>query len=242
MNGGNYGWRVFEGIACNTAPGLDQSLCVSQNFLFPIFDYRHSGERCSIIGGYVYRGSQSTLPLGAYVYGDLCSGEIFTWNGTSQTVALDTTVIISSFGEDEQGELYVGNISSVSGTVSKIVLAGTPPATPTRTRTPTAVPPTPTRTRTPAALPPTPTRTRTPTAVPPTPTRTRTPAALPPTPTRTRTPTAVPPTRTRTPTAVPPTPTLTRTPRRTRTPTAVPPTPTRTRTSTPVPLTLASVR
>ena len=115
VNGGNYGWRVFEGIACNTAPGLDQSLCVPQNFLFPIFDYTHSGERCSIIGGYVYRGSQSTLPLGTYVYGDLCTGEIFTWNGTSQTVALDTTVIISSFGEDEQGELYVVDISSSSG-------------------------------------------------------------------------------------------------------------------------------
>ena len=167
VNGGNYGWRVFEGIACNTYPGLDQSLCVAQNFLFPIFDYTHSGERCSIIGGYVYRGSQSTLPLGTYVYGDLCTGEIFTWNGTSQTVALDTTVKISSFGEDEQGELYVVDISSTSGTVSKIVLAGTPTATPTPTRTPTPTPapPTPTRTQTPTRTP-TPSITPTPSTTP----------------------------------------------------------------------------
>ncbi len=152
VNGGNYGWRVFEGIACNIYPGLDQSLCVPQNFLFPIFDYTHSGERCSIIGGYVYRGSQSTLPLGTYVYGDLCTGEIFTWNGTSQTVALDTTLKISSFGEDEQGELYVVDINSSSGTVSKIVLAGTPAATPTRTQTPTRTP-TPSITPTPSTTP-----------------------------------------------------------------------------------------
>ena len=118
LNGGNYGWRVFEGNVCNTAHGLDQSLCVPSNFLFPIFDYTHSGGRCSITGGYVYRGTQNALPLGTYVYGDYCTGEIFSWNGTAQTVQLDTTMNISSFGEDEQGELYVVNLG---GTVSKIV-------------------------------------------------------------------------------------------------------------------------
>ena len=85
---------------------------------FPIFDYAHASGRCSITGGYVYRGSSGALPAGTYVYGDYCSGEIFSWDGSTQTVLLDTTLNISSFGEDEQGELYVVNLG---GTLSKIV-------------------------------------------------------------------------------------------------------------------------
>jgi hypothetical protein len=58
--------------------------------------------------------------VGTYVYGDYCSGEIFAWNGTTQSILLDTTMNISSFGEDEAGELYVVNLG---GTVSKIASA-----------------------------------------------------------------------------------------------------------------------
>ncbi|HEY2818601.1 MAG TPA: PQQ-dependent sugar dehydrogenase [Casimicrobiaceae bacterium] len=114
VSGGNYGWRVYEGFACTNN---DPSLCKPANYIFPIFDYTHSNGRCSITGGYVYRGSQGTLPGGTYVYGDYCSGEIFAWNGSTQNVLLDTALNISSFGEDEQGELYVVNLG---GTVSKI--------------------------------------------------------------------------------------------------------------------------
>jgi len=116
MNGGNYGWRVFEGSACTSN---DPALCSSPlNYIFPIFDYPHLNGRCSITGGYVYRGSQGALPGGTYIYGDYCSGEILAWDGTTQTVLLDTTSNISSFGEDEQGELYVVNLG---GTISRIV-------------------------------------------------------------------------------------------------------------------------
>jgi hypothetical protein len=117
VKGGNYGWRVYEGFACT---GNDPSLCNTANYIFPIFDYTHSIGRCSITGGYVYRGSQSALPGGTYVYGDYCTGEIFAWDGTTQTVLLDTAFNISSFGEDEQGELYVVNLG---GSVSKIASA-----------------------------------------------------------------------------------------------------------------------
>ena len=58
------------------------------------------------------------MPNGTYIYGDYCSGEIFGWNGSTQSVLLDTTLSIASFGEDEQGELYVVNLA---GTISKIV-------------------------------------------------------------------------------------------------------------------------
>jgi hypothetical protein len=82
----------------------------------PIFDYPHTG-RCSITGGYVYRGSQGALSAGTYIYGDYCSGEILTWNGSASTLALDTALNISSFGEDEHGELYVVGLG---GTISRI--------------------------------------------------------------------------------------------------------------------------
>jgi glucose/arabinose dehydrogenase len=115
-SGGNYGWRVFEGMACTN---LDPALCSSpQNFIFPILDYAHTSGRCSITGGYVYRGSQGALATGTYVYADYCTGEIFGWNGSSQSLLLDTAMNISSFGEDEVGELYVVGLG---GTVHKIV-------------------------------------------------------------------------------------------------------------------------
>jgi hypothetical protein len=122
VKGGNYGWRVYEGSACT---GIDPASCNASNFLFPIFDYTHANGRCSITGGYVYRGSQGVLPSGTYVYGDYCTGEIFAWDGVRQTVLLDTTMAISSFGEDPQGELYVVDLD---GGVSKLV--STTPAVP----------------------------------------------------------------------------------------------------------------
>jgi glucose/arabinose dehydrogenase len=114
VNGGNYGWRVYEGFLCT---GNDPTLCNPANYISPIFDYDHSNGRCSITGGYVYRGTQGAVPNGTYLYGDYCSGEIFIWNGSAQSVALDTALNISSFGEDEQGEVYVVGLG---GTVSKI--------------------------------------------------------------------------------------------------------------------------
>jgi hypothetical protein len=112
--GGNYGWRVYEGSVCTN---LDPTLCDPSRYRFPVFDYEHTDGRCSITGGYVYRGAQQILPGGTYVYGDYCSGEIFAWDGTRQTVLLHTPDNIASFGEDEQGELYV---VALGGSVSRI--------------------------------------------------------------------------------------------------------------------------
>lgn len=127
-NGGNYGWRVFEGNACT---GLGPAPCVAANYIAPVFDYTHANGRCSLTGGYVYRGSQGAIPSGNYVYGDYCSGEILSWNGSVQSVLLDTTQRVSSFGEDEQGELYVVDITG--GAVSRIVASTPPPPPPTCT-------------------------------------------------------------------------------------------------------------
>jgi glucose/arabinose dehydrogenase len=114
VNGGNYGWRVYEGTACTN---VDPGLCNPANYIAPVFEYTHVNGRCSITGGYVYRGSQNVFPAGTYVYGDYCTGEIFTWNGSAQALLLDTTLNISSFGEDEAGELYVVNLG---GSISRL--------------------------------------------------------------------------------------------------------------------------
>ena len=116
--GGNYGWRVYEGTSCT---GNDPSLCIPTNYIPPVFEYSSTGARCSVTGGNVYRGTQNTLPTGSYIYGDYCTGEILLWNNNQQTLLLDTARFISSFGEDEDGEIYVAGLSS--GTVEKVVRA-----------------------------------------------------------------------------------------------------------------------
>jgi hypothetical protein len=102
--GANYGWRIWEGNHCTN---IDP--CVSTGKTFPILEYQHLSGRCAIIGGYVYRGTLSTLAQGLYVYGDLCTGEILTFDGTNQTVALSSGKSPHSFGEDESGEIYMAD-------------------------------------------------------------------------------------------------------------------------------------
>ncbi len=119
--GGNYGWKVYEGNNCT---GLDPAKCADGatpiQHVPPIFQYGHTNGRCSITGGYVYRGSQNNLPQGSYIYGDYCSGEIFLWHNNAQNLLLDTTRNIVGFGEDEAGELY---LIGQAGTVERIVRA-----------------------------------------------------------------------------------------------------------------------
>jgi glucose/arabinose dehydrogenase len=114
--GGNYGWRVFEGTRCtNNDPGL----CNLGAFTSPITQYQNgTGGRCSVTGGYVYRGSRRSLPVGSYVFGDFCTGEIFLFDRGVQSLLMDTGLNISSFGEDEAGEIYVVGIG---GTVHRLV-------------------------------------------------------------------------------------------------------------------------
>jgi hypothetical protein len=118
--GGNYGWRVYEGNSCTN---IDPGLCTPANYAAPLFQYSHTGGRCSITGGFVYRGTQGNLPLGSYIYADYCTGEIFLNENFTQSVRLDLPTLVSSFGEDEDGEIYLCNYSSTVGSVAKIVRA-----------------------------------------------------------------------------------------------------------------------
>ncbi len=106
--GQNYGWNVMEGKHCYP-PG---ARCDSQAYTLPIVDYAHQG--CSsVTGGYVYRGRLYPL-VGAYLYADYCQGQFWALTRTGETWVstplLDTQLLVSSFGEDEDGELYVTTV------------------------------------------------------------------------------------------------------------------------------------
>ena len=116
QKGRNYGWRVLEGTRCTN---LGPAAC-NGDFVPPIAEYSNTGNqgRCSVTGGYVYRGKRLSLPLGSYVFGDFCSGEIFILVNGTQQVLMDTDLRIVSFAEDEQGEICV---LGQSGSAHRIV-------------------------------------------------------------------------------------------------------------------------
>lgn len=101
--GKNYGWRVMEGNHCFLPP----IACKRDGLTPPRAEYRNKNPRCSITGGYVYRGRAVPALSGMYVFGDYCSGEVMALHGDALKVLITSKLRISSFGEDEQGELYV---------------------------------------------------------------------------------------------------------------------------------------
>ena len=105
--GGNYGWNAMEGHHC-FQPSSD---CENEDFIPPVWEYSLDGDACSVIGGYVYRGTAIQTLVGTYVYADFCTGEIFGLRRDGEDVVnrllVDTDLRISSFGEDNDGELYV---------------------------------------------------------------------------------------------------------------------------------------
>ena len=110
--GVNWGWRVLEGTHCYSPP----SGCSTAGKTMPLLDYDHGGGRCAVTGGYVYRGSAIPLLRGGYVFGDYCSGEIWVVASSasapvSKVRLLDTSLLISSFGEIGGGELVVTDLN-----------------------------------------------------------------------------------------------------------------------------------
>lgn len=118
---GNYGWRQREGKHCfNPAAG-----CETTGLIEPVVEYGHAKGRCSVTGGHVYRGNSISALNGQYVYGDFCTGEIWaipaaTTNPAPQLL-LDSPYMISSFGEDAAGEIYVVHLK---GNVYRLTASG----------------------------------------------------------------------------------------------------------------------
>jgi glucose/arabinose dehydrogenase len=103
--GANFGWSIMEGnhgYDGQAQPGL----------LLPAVEYSHNVGGCSVTGGYVYRGSMPEWN-GIYLYGDYCTG--YVWGlvmsnaGWQSQVMFETGVTITSFGQDESGEIYLAS-------------------------------------------------------------------------------------------------------------------------------------
>jgi glucose/arabinose dehydrogenase len=108
IGGENYGWRLMEGFHCFT-PSTN---CNDGTLTLPVVEYSHADSSCSITGGYRYRGTQSPRLLGVYFYGDFCTGKIWglsqNANGSfTSRLLIDSALMITTFGEDTNGELYV---------------------------------------------------------------------------------------------------------------------------------------
>jgi len=113
--GKNYGWRLLEGTHCFN-PSTDCQRV--PNVVPPRTEYHHEQGRCSVTGGYVYRGTRIPGLQGTYLFGDFCSGEIWGYRNGQTRLLLDTDLRISSFGEDREGEIYV---IGYQGLIMKIV-------------------------------------------------------------------------------------------------------------------------
>ena len=105
IGGENYGWRLMEGNHCF----LPRKSCDDGSLIKPVAEYSHK-YGCSVTGGYVYRGQKIKALYGKYVFGDFCTGTIWTIDKNNEFEMkefIKTDIKISSFGEDAEGELYV---------------------------------------------------------------------------------------------------------------------------------------
>src|SRR5215208_2272436 len=101
--GTNFGWDQREGAH-------DYEGTTSANFTEPVAEYSHQEGGCSVTGGYVYRGSMPEWN-GIYLYGDYCTGLIWglirSNDAWQKQQLFDVDVTITSFGQDEAGEIYL---------------------------------------------------------------------------------------------------------------------------------------
>ncbi len=122
--GENYGWNIMEGSQC-----YGSSTCDMTGLTLPVFDYSHVSGNCSVSGGFRYRGGDYPGMQGIYFFADYCSGIIWgmqhTQSGWETQELTQEAYSISSFGEDEDGELYLLDHQPNSGSVYRVIQ--TPP-------------------------------------------------------------------------------------------------------------------
>jgi glucose/arabinose dehydrogenase len=105
--GGNYGWKTMEGFHCFGSSGCDM-----EGLELPVWEYDRSKGDISITGGFVYHGPSLSQLEGLYIYADYVSGRIWTLDISDpknpvNTELLDADFPISSFGIDQNQELYI---------------------------------------------------------------------------------------------------------------------------------------
>ena len=135
-NGGlNYGWKIKEGFHC-----FESETCNRNNLIDPIYEYPNNANYlktlvglrqkntngCSVTGGYVYRGNNIEKLYGKYIFGDYCTGKIWSFNYndrkvldfTNHTTSIMASIdknsfYLSSFGEHESGELFLVDYNGI---------------------------------------------------------------------------------------------------------------------------------
>jgi glucose/arabinose dehydrogenase len=143
QGGHNYGWRIREGSIAT--PGVPPTAPAFLPLVDPIFDYPRSVGQ-SITGGYVYRGrALGPAYYGRYFFADYIAGHIFSFSWVpdpatgraivtgvvDHTSEIGNVGLISSFGVDASGELYVTVYGFSSGRIVKIIPDIQRPAAPT---------------------------------------------------------------------------------------------------------------
>lgn len=133
--GKNWGWDCYEGYELFESAGCGPE----DNYDFPVFVYAHGNTHCSVTGGYIYRGSTHPDLQGHYILTDLCSRNFWTVYETSAG-EFDTTdqgqltdMPVTTFGEDQDGELYA---AERSGTIYRITTDSTTSTSLPNTSTP----------------------------------------------------------------------------------------------------------
>jgi len=113
----NFGWNLYEGNhTYNTI-----TTATNEGYIFPVTEYTRD-EGCSVTGGYVYRGTDVPEFDGVYLFGDFCSGNIWgliqmpdlSW---ARKLLFTTNFKITSFGQDQSGEVY---LLDMEGSVYKL--------------------------------------------------------------------------------------------------------------------------
>ena len=119
--GVNFGWRCRQGAHDNNTSG-----CPSSGFVDPVFEYAQIDGECAVTGGYVSRDPGTPSVAGRYVYADFCVGQVRSFNPGSgaplgatddRAEGIDSE-LVSSFGEDSCGRLYVASLAD--GSVGRI--------------------------------------------------------------------------------------------------------------------------
>ena len=111
--GANFGWNVMEGGHCySPRTGCDQT-----GLVLPITEYGRDGGDCTVIGGAVYRGTEQAALAGGYLFGDYCTGRLWAIDPAGEALREPTVVgesgrNLTSFGEDEEGELYATDVAA----------------------------------------------------------------------------------------------------------------------------------
>ena len=138
----NFGWNILEGTHCYPN---DNQQCSRDNTILPLFEYPNDAnyfktllgwkqsdmQGCSVTGGYVYRGNNKPDLYGRYFFGDYCTGKVWSLKNDNGNLDMrDHTkellksmnkkeFYLSSFGEDEEGELYIINYSGQVYSITK---------------------------------------------------------------------------------------------------------------------------